>query len=50
MTLNERNEHYHTEMTKLVILALRRLLDDLKVIKFRDSSFDSITFIKKYKV
>ena len=50
MKIYELHARYNIEKTKLVLLALRRLLDDLKVINFKNSSFDSESFIKKYKV
>jgi hypothetical protein len=39
-----------TELGQISILKLRLLLNKLQIVKFQDTAFNSIVFIKKYKV
>jgi hypothetical protein len=48
--LKLKEERARIDETKAVIVRLRVLLNNLRVIYLKDSSFDSNVFIKKYKV
>jgi hypothetical protein len=48
--LKRKEERAKIEETKAAIWQLRILLNNLRVIYLKDSSFNSNVFIKKYKV
>ena len=48
--IKEKKKQAEIEEGRSKIMHLRSFLNALKVIKFKDSSFDSGLFIKKYKV